>query len=230
MQIVAPRLKRFFLKFGARIRKSLANYLITRVLGVFPDRFHDLLVAVQIALGGWVGAGLLVRNLVGLGRVNPGFRRDRVLVARLSRPDNRYPHTPQLTALMDRFLEKIDSITGVLNGLLLFAFDVRSCWSAVFVIEERPIPRTEDPLNARFNGIEPGYLKTMGIPLVQGRDFTQRDGPVSPMVFLGERSLCPKTLPLRRPSRQAHQAGFSGDQDSVRDDCGCDWGCAPGSA
>ena len=149
---------------------------------------RSLLVAAQIALALVLlaGAGLLVQSLVRLERVNPGFRTDRVLAARLSLPRSRYPHTPQQTAFADRVLEKIDTIPGVLSasGSYCLPLDIQGCWSSVFLIEGRPVPRTEDLLNAHFNAIEPGYLKTLGIPLVQGRDFSEQDGPGSPMVLL----------------------------------------------
>ncbi|MGO8792319.1 MAG: ADOP family duplicated permease [Terriglobia bacterium] len=164
---------------------------------------RSFLVTVQIALALVLlaGAGLLIQSLVRLDRVNPGFRTDGVLAARLNLPRNRYPHIPQQTAFVDRMLERIDSIPGVLSasGSYCLPLDVHGCWSSVFVVEGRPVPRTEDLLSSNFNGIEPGYLKTMGIPLVRGRDFAEEDGPGSPMVLLVNEAFARKYFPHEDP-------------------------------
>ena len=119
----------------------------------------------------------------------------------MSLPDKKYSTTPQQTAFVDRLIEKIEAIPGVLSasGSYCLPLDVHGCWSSVFLIEGRPIPRTEDLLNANFNGIEPDYLKTMGIPLVEGREFRANDGPGSPMVVLVNQAFVRKFFPHEDP-------------------------------
>jgi len=171
--------------------------------GLQKRSLRGFLVTAQIALALVLlaGAGLLVKSLVRLERVNPGFRTERVLAARLSLPHTGYPHTPQQTAFVDRMLERFDSIPGVLSasGSYCLPLDVHGCWSSVFVIEGRPVPRTKDLPNAHFNGIEPGYLKTMGIPLIRGRDFSEQDGPGSPMVVLVNEAFVREFFPHEDP-------------------------------
>ncbi|MGO8816911.1 MAG: ADOP family duplicated permease [Terriglobia bacterium] len=164
---------------------------------------RSFLVTGQIALALVLlaGAGLLVESLMRLERVNPGFRPERVVAARLSLPHTAYPHTPQQTAFVDRALAKIDSIPGVLgaSGAYCLPLDLHGCWASVFVIEGRPVPQTKDLPNAHFNGIEPGYLKTMGIPLIRGRDFDEQDGPGSPMVLLVNQAFAREYFPHEDP-------------------------------
>jgi predicted permease len=167
---------------------SLRNGTRMSSAGFGKRSFRSLLVAAQIALAFvlLVGTGLLVRSLMRLQKVNPGFRTDRILAARFSLPRHRYPHIPQQTAFADRVLERVDSIPGVLSasGSYCLPLDVNGCWSSVFTIEGGPVSRTEDLPSAEFNGIEPEYLKTLGIPLIEGRDFSEQDGPGTPMVLL----------------------------------------------
>ena len=190
---MSPRKPNLALRSGTRA--SSAGYRKLSLRG--------LLVTAQIALALILlaGAGLLVQSVVRLERVNPGFRTERVFTARLSLPDKKYPDTPQQTAFVDRLIQKIDAMPGVLSasGSYCLPLDVHGCWSSVFLIEGRPVPRSEDLLNAHFNGIEPDYLKSMGIPLIEGRDFTPRDGPGSPLVLLVNQAFVRKYFPHEDP-------------------------------
>ena len=182
---------------------SLRGGMRASAAGFQKLSLRSLLVTGQIALALVLlaGAGLLVESLVRLERVNPGFRPERVLAARLSLPHTAYPHTAQQTAFVDRALARFDSLPGVLSasGSYCLPLDLHGCWSSVFVIEGRPVPQTKDLPNAHFNGIEPGYLKTMGIPLIRGRDFAEQDGPDSPMVLLVNQAFVREHFPHEDP-------------------------------
>jgi putative ABC transport system permease protein len=182
---------------------SLRSGMRSTAAGFQKLSLRSFLVTGQIALALVLlaGAGLLVESLVRLERVNPGFRPERVLAARLSLPHTAYPHTAQQTAFADRTLARIDSIPGVLgaSGSYCLPLDLHGCWSSVFVIEGRPVPQAKDLPNAHFNGIEPGYLKTMGIPLIRGRDFDEQDGPGSPMVLLVNEAFAREYFPHEDP-------------------------------
>lgn len=176
--------------------------------------FRSVLVTVQIALALVLlaGGGLLIRSLMRLENVNPGFLPDRVLTARLNLPDTKYPKDSQQTAFVDELIRKIDSIPGVLSasGAFCLPLDTSGCWSSVFLIEGRPVPSTEDLLNAHFNAIEPDYLKTMKIPLLRGRDFNQHDNPGSLPVLIVNHAFVREFFPHEDPIGKRIKQDFPG--------------------
>ena len=128
-------------------------------------------------------AGLLVRSLVTLQRVNPGFVTERALSMQVGLPGARYPDMDA----MRRFYRRLRDETGALPGVSAAAISTTMPLSGSdigvgFTIEGRP----SDPAartSAQYFGISPEYFSTMGIPLLRGRAFTERDGPDAPDVM-----------------------------------------------
>ena len=160
---------------------------------------QNLLVTAQIALAVvlLVGAGLLLQSLLRLGTANFGFRPDHLLTARLKLPSSLYPDTARRSAFFDSLVDRLDALPGVedASGATCLPFTGKDCWPSIFLIEGQPIPRPEDMPHAHFNAIETGYLKTMQIPLIRGRDLNKYDDLTHERVVLINESFAVQFFP-----------------------------------
>ena len=117
-----------------------------------------------------VGAGLLVRSLVELASVDPGFRARTALTAEVSLPAQRYPEPEQRAQFHARLVETLRAIPGV---------------EAAGAVSRVPLSRGNSSrtvnlddgrdLDADLRVVTPGYLDALGVPLLTGRDFTTAD-------------------------------------------------------
>lgn len=145
-----------------------------------------------------VGAGLMVRTLSHLSRVEPGFVTDNVLVARISLPATRYEDDVRLASAYRELLESVGTIPGVeaaaMSSRLPFG---NQRWSSDFTVEGWPADRFG--INVRHDEISPGLFRTMGVALVRGRDFDAGDGLDTPLVVIINQALADKYFPGQDP-------------------------------
>ncbi|CAA9335738.1 MAG: Acidobacterial duplicated orphan permease (function unknown) [uncultured Gemmatimonadaceae bacterium] len=148
-------------------------------------RFRTGLVTAQIALSMTllVSAGLFIKSLVNVSRVNLGLRADNVVTFALSPELNAY--TPERTraffARVEEELAATPGVTGVSASLVPILSG--SNWGNDVAVEG--LKREPDgDYNARFNAVGPGYFRTMGIPLLAGREFAVNDALGAPRVAI----------------------------------------------
>ena len=140
-------------------------------------RFRTSLVTVQIALSMalLISAGLFVKSLTNVSRVDLGLRADNVITFGLSPQLNGYDSTRsrQLFERVEQELAAVPGVTAVTASLVPLL--AGSNWGSDVSVEgfERG-PDTD--ANARFNEVGPGYFKALGVPLLSGREFTESDG------------------------------------------------------
>jgi putative ABC transport system permease protein len=151
-------------------------------------RFRPALVVAEVALGCLLltGAGLLIRSLSGLLRVEPGFRADNLLtmMVMLSDPDYQQSETRRLD-YFDALLERLRAIPGVQSAGAVSTIPLYEFSSSTGFWLDDGAPR--EPVSRRranFRVISPGYLETMGIPLRAGRIFDRQDRSGRPRVAL----------------------------------------------
>jgi predicted permease len=159
----------------------------TETLG--RSRLRSVLIVAETALAIvlLVGAGLLLRSLVGLGRVDPGFAKDHVITFGLDLP-GRYGH-PERVAFYRSLLEQIRATPGVRSASAAFplpmsADDVNTS----FDVEGRPMRQSERPVTT-LHIIDRDYFHTLGVPLLSGREFTPQDDAkgATPVVIISQR-------------------------------------------
>ena len=118
--------------------------------------------------------------LLKLQRENVGFRADGVMTFELALPPASYPDGPSITRFFESALTEIRAVPGVqsaaaINYLPLANFG----FNGPFTIEGRPpFPRDTAPV-VEYRTVSPGYFRTMGIPLRQGRFFADGDMPMA---------------------------------------------------
>jgi predicted permease len=180
------------------------------------QRVGRAIVAAQIAitLVLVIGAGLLGRSLMKVLEVNPGFRVDKIVTMDVSLPWMEDPKAKAaqgifFSNLIDR-LEKIPGVrkVGATSGLPLEGGGLPD--GTFLVIAQNEVPKSMDGFAAMFQQKErlgvadfgvvtDGYFQVLGIPLIRGRIFDERDGPNSPHVALISESLARDRWPNQDP-------------------------------
>ena len=135
------------------------------------------LVIAQVALSFLLlgGAGLFVKTLSNLKTTNSGFRGAANLVTfQVDAALNGYD-LPRLRAFHQQLLEKIRAIPGVQSaGYNVVPVLAGGEWDSSMSVEGHQAADGED-MQAFMNAVSPGYFQTMGVPLLEGRDFDERD-------------------------------------------------------
>ncbi|HEU0091249.1 MAG TPA: ABC transporter permease [Vicinamibacteria bacterium] len=176
--------------------------------GAARRRFRDGLVVAEIALSLvlLVGAGLLLRSVLALQGADPGFRTDRLLTMEFRLPTARYARPAQIAAFFRAILERMRAVPGVESVALVRAVPFSgNGGSSPYEIEGRaPAPPGRDP-RTQTNIVSPGYFRTMGIPILQGRDIEERDTaeatPVAVVSATFARTAWPGQAPLGKRLR-----------------------------
>jgi predicted permease len=123
-----------------------------------------------------VSAGLLLLSFHRLLQVNPGFAVDRVLTFHINFPDDKYQTAEQQILFYHALLEKVRPLPGVQATSIVSKPPLDdNGWNMLFLIEGRPEPPPYLQPSLQVHIVAPDYFRVMGIPLLQGRDFTEQD-------------------------------------------------------
>ncbi len=135
-----------------------------------------------------IGAGLMMRSFVNLLRTNPGFRPDHVLTASLSLPEANYKDKTAVSHFYERLLDELRTTPGLIaagagSDLPWTGWDEND---GGFLIQGETHPPNED-FHARYHEASPGYFRALGITLVRGRAFEERDqADTRPVLIINE--------------------------------------------
>jgi predicted permease len=140
-------------------------------------------VALAIVLG--IGAALMVRSLLALQSVDPGFDAPQVLTLKLQPSGDRYRGLARTLPYYRRVLQEIRAVpsvvaAGAINHLPLSGYN----WTATIRIDERPLPPGVSPPTVGWRMIDGDYFASMGIPLRAGRQFSDHDTTEAPAVAI----------------------------------------------
>ena len=177
-------------------------------------RFRTSLVTVQIALSMalLISAGLFIKSLVNVSRVDLGLKVDDVVTFGISPELNGYTPT-RARALFQRVEEEIAAIPGVTGvSASLVPILSGSNWGTDVAVEGfKRDPDTD--ANARFNEIGPDYFRTLGVPLLAGREFNAIDALGTPKVAVVNEAFA-KKFNLGREA-VGKRIGTGEDQDKM---------------
>ena len=144
-------------------------------------RLREGLVVAQVALSFLllIGAGLFLRSLGNLLRVDPGFKVERVLS--FSFDLERSGYGPERAKGFTKvLLDTLSTTPGVsASGYAFFGLLEGGAWGMGFTVEGYR-PKPGDGAGALCNAVSPGFFRTLGVPLVTGREFTERDDREGP--------------------------------------------------
>jgi putative ABC transport system permease protein len=139
-------------------------------------------VALSVTL--LTGAGLMVRSFLALRTQSLGYQPEHVLSLNLGYPEKRYPDGAPARALIQRLTAEVSALPGVTSAVFSSGVPLSDDWGRVYTIEGRPVPLKDMPM---VNHIvtTPGYFRTLGIPLLKGRDFSAADFDAPRIVIVG---------------------------------------------
>jgi predicted permease len=163
---------------------------------------RQLLVAAQIgfAFALLVGAGLLLASFRLLSQVDPGFNSKDVLTASVALPRSRYPKPEVLRDFMNRALPAVRAIPGVSLAGATEVIPLGGDHNDSVILAEgyqmKPGESLISPLNM---SVTPGYFEAMGITMIRGRSFDERDNETAPRVVIVDERLAQHFWPDRDP-------------------------------
>ncbi|HEU4631016.1 MAG TPA: ABC transporter permease [Gemmatimonadaceae bacterium] len=140
-------------------------------------RLRQALVVLEMAVATVlvVGAVLLLGSFRRLVDADPGFRPDGVAVMHLQLPAARYDSTTKVVRFYEQLRDAVAAIPGVQDVAVSYEHPLSEGWTSSYVIEGQPQPRPGTEPEARVRPVMPGYFRTMGVPLVAGRDIAEAD-------------------------------------------------------
>ena len=149
-------------------------------------RIRAGLVVIQVSLSFvlLVGAGLVVLSLNKIRTGSPGFAMDGVLNTAVNLMASGYD-TQRAKNFQDAFMERVRALPGVESAAYgrVTPFSYRSYTTAAIAVDGyQPAPNEQPTLE--YNEVGPDYFRTMGIPLISGREFTRADNETSQPVAI----------------------------------------------
>jgi putative ABC transport system permease protein len=170
---------------GPRARKALATLVVAEV-------------ALSLVL--LTGAGLLIRSFMRLQAIDPGFRPEGVFTARVSLPAAAYRTGEDSARFFENALEKIRQVPGVQDAAAISFLPLAGPGMATsFYRTDQPTPPEGQKPTTEVRPITPDFFKTMGIPLLAGRDVSAGDRPGAPLVAVVSEGLVRRIFPGENP-------------------------------
>ncbi|HEV2835016.1 MAG TPA: ABC transporter permease [Pyrinomonadaceae bacterium] len=178
--------------------------------GPLRRRLFDGLLVAEIALALVVvtGAGLMTRTMYKIANVDPGFQSDHVLTMRLGL-GYEYKSVAKQESFRRDVITNIKAIPGVESAAFTLSLPIEgSHWGSIFIVEDQPVPERTQLPSAAFNPISPEYIKTMRIPLLKGRLFTEADAEKSTAVVLINETMARRIWPNENPIGKRVKQGW----------------------
>jgi len=151
--------------------------------GLGRNRLRSLLVVTEVALAMVlsVGAGLLIKSFLRLQSIDAGFDPRGLVAMVVPAPAD----GARRAAFFADLLGRVRALPGVASASAVNHLPIDGdVWATDYVLEGRPAPRPGDEPSAVFRVTRPGYVETMGMSLVRGRDFTDFDKEGAPRVMM----------------------------------------------
>ncbi len=164
-------------------------------------RTRNALVIAEVALSLMLlaSAGLLIRTLGVLQRVSPGFTPARAITMQLLLPQTRYTDAASMIAFYRRLHDEVTTMPAVTAGAVSTTLPMTG---SNIVMGFAPDGRPVDPnvrTSASFYGVSPDYFSTLGIKIVRGRGFSERDDERAPAVVVISEAMAAKYWPGEDP-------------------------------
>ena len=180
-------------------------------------RFRSGLVVAETAIAAVLltGAGLLLESFRRLENVAPGFDPRGVVTFDTSLPESAYPEDRQ-ARFYDELVAAVRERGGVRSAAAIFPLPLGTARIGIsFQIEGRPVAKADEP-SAAYRQITPGYFATLGIPILEGRDFTSRDDKSAAPVIIVNRTFARRFFPGESPIGKRIRPGVARDGEAVK--------------
>jgi putative ABC transport system permease protein len=165
--------------------------------GAGQSRLRSALIVAEVALSLMLlaGAGLLFRSFTRLQAINPGYEPQQVLTMRLAPSGSAYSTSEQQRAFYDRVIERTQTLPGVQVVSAINVLPLSRGPQAGFRIEGHPPVLASQLPGANNRIITPDYFRALGIPIMRGRGFDDRDQPTTANVVIVNQTLARRNFP-----------------------------------
>ena len=189
-----------------RLSKSDPNEALKQGLGRLDSpsagkRTRAVLVVAEVALSLvlLVGATLMIRTLWNLRSVHPGFISDRVLTLRLGVAANEFSNEEQQVQFYEQLLQRVRALPGVQSAAVTDDLPLEGGSMQPVAVEGQPVVEMAHQPEVSVRLLSPQFMKTMGIPIVRGREITDADTATSAPVVLVSESMAKQFWPNDDP-------------------------------
>ena len=192
--------------------------------GTLKNRTRSLLVIFESAVAVMllIGAGLLIRSLIALQHVDPGFDSNKVLTLRVELPQKKYESEEKAGNFYQQLETRVAALPGVQSVGLITELPLSGQPNDLpFTVEGRPPVSPDQAFDADFRRVNQNYFGTLHIPLLRGRNFTEPEVRQSDKVTIVSQQLVDAVFPNEDPlgkrlvsemSKQAYEiVGVVGD-------------------
>jgi predicted permease len=165
-------------------------------------RLRDGLAVVEMALSVALVAvsALLIQSLLAVQQVPLGFDPSNVFTLQFRLPQSKYSKPEEIARFFKGAIEKVRTVPGVQSAALVRAVPFSGNGGTTgYAVEGKPVPDPAQMPQARFQLVTPDYFKTMRIPLLRGRDFTDRDDLQTPLVSVINETFAKREWPGEDP-------------------------------
>ena len=165
-------------------------------------RTRDVLAVVEMAMSVALVAvsALLIQSLLAVQQVPLGFDPSNVFTLQFRLPQNKYSKPEDIALFFSNAIERVRAVPGVQSAALVRAVPFSGNGGMTgYAVEGRPEPDPASLPQARFHLVTPEYFKTMRIPLLSGRDFTDRDDLRTPLVTVINETFAKRAWPGEDP-------------------------------
>jgi putative ABC transport system permease protein len=202
----------------ANLAESLKEGRRGATASVQTNRVRSLLVVAEVALALvlLVGAGLLINSFVRLQQVAPGFDPQHVLALNVAPSAGRTSSPQQIADFYRELVAQLKALPSVVNASVVFQLPLAGNAATTSVAIEGRVDYPADRPSVVLHMAGPDYFRTMGIPVVKGRDFTERDDLNAAPVLIINEALARHYFPNEDPIGKRIAPGFS--TLPVRDD------------
>ena len=184
------------------VQAELKDAARTLTGGAAQGRMRRVLAVAEISLSLvlLVAAGLMMKSLYRLLSVNPGLKTDHVLTMAMNLRTQQYSKSPAIRSFWRQILERVRALPGVESAAIGTVVPFTGDHSrGDITIEGMPLPRPGSWPHPDYHVVSPGYLSTLGIPLLRGRDFTSADNENAPPVGMINAMLAREFFPNQDP-------------------------------
>jgi predicted permease len=185
-----------FTSSRADLRSSLANRASSSVQSV---RLRQFLIAGEVALTVVLlaGSGLLIRTLIHLQTLPPGFNPNGVMTAKASLDDARFHDPVAFHRLLSDSVDAMERIPGVQSAAVGLTLPYERTLNSGVLLHDGP--RLGKTIGSDLVYVTPGFFETLQMPLIAGRSFTNSDGPNTQQVAIINSAFARKFFPGLNP-------------------------------
>ena len=164
-------------------------------------RIRSVLVVSELALSLTllIGGGLMIRSFWRLQQVNPGFNPSDAIVATVSLAQRKYPEDEQQTAFGTQLVQNISRLPGVRSAAVSNVLPIAQDFVLGVAVEGRPRGSDSELPKTNYFAVSSDYFNAMGIPLLRGRAFDERDNAGAPRVVIINQTMAEKLFPGEDP-------------------------------